>query len=403
MKILCVLSRYAYGNPDRGENYDYVHFVPAFKRLGHEVDFLDSGDRSLHSDFADLNISLLRRVAEFQPDIIFLVPMHFEIWLETLDLIRARSPARIVSWGTDDSWKFRQVSRFFVPHVDLHVTTDPAAEEAARRSGMQNVFLSQWAASDDALAEPRPARECRYDISFVGTMYGYRAEWIAMLRKAGIDVQCFGHGTEHGVVDARDVPRIFRDSRIVLNFSGSGQAAQGPNFMSGRQIKARNFEVSGAGGFLLTETAAGLDRYYRLGDEIATFSTPAEMIARARHFLDHPEERDAITRAGYLRTRTEHTYARRFTAILDRLEPAKEGRAWTLSEGALDLLAKRHRDLRWISWVRSLLVAALVPVFGGRRGPRAARRLLYEVFWRIKGAATFSAGGWPGRLFYSES
>ena len=69
MKILCVLSRYAYGKPERGENYDYVHFVAAFERMGHEVEFFDSGDRSLYGDFADLNVALLERVASLRPDV----------------------------------------------------------------------------------------------------------------------------------------------------------------------------------------------------------------------------------------------------------------------------------------------------------------------------------------------
>jgi len=81
------------------ENYDYVHFVPAFQRMGHEVDFFDSGDRSLFGDFADLNRALLERVAGFRPDVIFCVLMHYEVWFETLDLIRANSPALVVNWG----------------------------------------------------------------------------------------------------------------------------------------------------------------------------------------------------------------------------------------------------------------------------------------------------------------
>jgi len=182
MKILCVLSRYAYGKPERGENYDYVHFVPAFQRMGHEVSFFDSGDRSLFGDFADLNRSLLERAASWRPDVIFCVLMHYEIWFETLDLIRADSPALVVNWGTDDSWKFSQASRFFAEHVDLHVTTDRAAAEAAPARGVDNVFLSQWAASGAALTEPSSSQACRYDVSFVGSMYGYRADWIAALR-----------------------------------------------------------------------------------------------------------------------------------------------------------------------------------------------------------------------------
>ena len=73
--------------------------------------------RQLYRDFAELNGALVERVSNWQPDVIFCVLMHYEIWFETLDLIRANSPVVIVNWGTDDSWKFKQTSRFFAGHV----------------------------------------------------------------------------------------------------------------------------------------------------------------------------------------------------------------------------------------------------------------------------------------------
>ena len=102
MKILCALSHYAYGNPERGENYDYANFLPALRGLGHEIDFFDTGNRAPTRDFADLNAALLARVMEFRPDVMFCVLMHYEVWSDTLDLIRSKSPVLIVNWGTDD-------------------------------------------------------------------------------------------------------------------------------------------------------------------------------------------------------------------------------------------------------------------------------------------------------------
>jgi spore maturation protein CgeB len=406
MKILCVLSRYAYGKPERGDNYDYVHFVSAFARMGHEVGFFDSGDRSLYGDFADLNLALVERVAAWRPDVIFCVLMHYEIWFETLDLIRANSPALVVNWGTDDSWKFAQASRFFAEHVDLHVTTDRAAADAARSHGLNNVFLSQWAASGDTLAAPTPSRECHYDVSFVGSIYGYRAKWIAALRASGIAVACFGHGTDNGVVSADEIPEIYRTSRISLNFSGAGQNAGSAGTLDKRQIKARTFEVPGAGGFLLTEAAPGLEQYFAIGAEIATFVSPDELIAQARYFLDHPIERDSIAQAGYARTSTEHTYEQRLAQILAVLRShgaERSTRAWTLSTDALGAAVDRYRANGLVAWLRSALVAPMVLVFGSQRGPRAARRLVYELSWRLVGPATYAARGLPGRLFYNES
>jgi spore maturation protein CgeB len=406
VKILCVLSHYAYGNPERGENYDYVNFLPAFRGLGHEVDFFDTGDRTRYRDFADLNSALLARVIEFRPDVMFSVLMHYEIWFETLDLIRANSPVLIVNWGTDDSWKFNQASRFFAEHVDLHVTTDFAAADNARALGLSNVFLSQWAGSAENVAAPRPSRECRYDVSFVGSLYGNRGEWIAALRASGIAVSCFGHGTENGVIDATEIPKIFRASRISLNFSGPGKTKLALRARDRRQIKARTFEVPYAGGFLLTEAAPGLDRYFATDREIATFETKQELIEKARYFLKHPEMRDQIALAGHQRTAAEHTYLNRFSLILAQLHSMGSGRTtrlWTLSKDALADAVNRHHDHVLACWIRTVLVSVFKPIFGKVRGPRAARRLLYELSWRFVGATTYCAKGLPGRLFYAES
>jgi len=406
VKILCALSHYAYGNPGRGENYDYVNFLPAFRGLGHEVDFFDTGDRTRYQDFADLNSALLARVIEFRPDVVFTVLMHYEIWFETLDLIRANSPVLIVNWGTDDSWKFNQASRFFAEHVDLHVTTDFAAADKARVLGLSNVFRSQWAGSAENIAAPCPSRECRYDVSFVGSMYGDRAEWIAALRASSIAVSCFGHGSENGVVDATEIPMILRASRISLNFSGPGNTKLALGTRDRRQIKARTFEVPSAGGFLLTEAAPGLDQYFAIDQEIATFGTKQDLIEKTRYFLKHPEIRDQIALAGHQRAAAEHTYLNRFFLILVHLQSIGSGRTtrpWILSKDALADAVNRHHNHALAGWIRRALVSVFKPIFGKVRGPRAARRMLFELSWRFAGATTYCAKGLPGRLFYAES
>jgi len=399
------LSRHAYGRPERGENYDYIHFVAAFEHMGHEVGFFDTGDRSLYRDFAELNLALIEHVANWRPDVIFCVLMHYEVWSETLDLIRTKSPALVVNWGTDDSWKFVQASRFFAEHVDLHVTTDQATADAAPSQRLDNVLLSQWAASAAASAEPCPSLSYSYDVSFVGSMYGYRAEWIAELQASGIQVSCFGHGTENGVVSAAEIPKIYRTSRISLNFSGAGQNPGGVGLHDKRQIKARTFEVPGAGGFLLTEIAPGLERYFSIGREVVAFESPSELVDRVRYYLDHPDERDAVVRAGYARTIAEHTYAQRISKILEKLGPlkAKRTQPWALSTEGVAASVEQHRHRGVAGLLRALLIAVFSLAFGKVRGPRAARRFTYELSWRFCGATTYTARGLPGRLFYAES
>jgi spore maturation protein CgeB len=410
MKILCVFGRHNYGDPTRGVAYEYANFLPALQRLGHSVEFFESWDKTGYRDFADLNRQLLQTVARINPDVIFFVFFTYEIWLETLDLIRRSCPAILIDWGTDDSWKYEQSSRFIAPHVDVHATTAGGACAKAARDGIGNFVASQWAANADKLREPLPAKDCRYAVSFVGTAYGRRPAIVQVLRTKGVEVTCFGHGWPSGSVSDEEIPRIIHESTISLNFADSGVHGLPPR--RHRQIKARTFEVPGAGGFLLTENVEGLSAFYVPDEEVVAFDGVDDLAQKIGHFLKHPHERDRIARAGYERTHREHTYDARFRELLQRVtefrrvrsgSSQKQQQTCEFDPDIFDELNRRHTPGTGLRLLRRLLVAPCNAIFGSTRGPRAARRMLYEASWRLAGAATYSATGWPGRIFYLES
>ncbi len=402
MKILCVFGRYAYGEPARGEGYEYVNFLPALRNLGHEVALFDSFDRSAYPDFAELNRGFLSAVQRERPDLIFCVLMGYELWSETLALAKQASGACLINWATDDSWKYEEFSRLAAPSFDIYATTYASALDKAARDGLANFTLTQWAAPASLLLQPKPAGECRYPVSFIGAAYGNRRRWVAELLERGIAVACFGHGWENGVVATDEVSRIINDSVVSLNFGDSGRVLQGGRMVRSRQIKARVFEVPAVGGCLLTEIAEGIGEYFVPGEEIETFASIAELAAKIRYLLDAPAIRDRIARAGHERTGREHTYEIRLKKLLEKV-PLAEGGAHEMDWPAFERLAEAHRIGLLQRILKRLLVWFGMLIWGRRRGPRAARRLLFELSWRFVGRHTYGAGGWPGRLFYRES
>lgn len=410
MKAFCVFGQHTYGDSARGLGYEYVNFLPALRRLGYAVTLFDSWDRSHYCDFAELNRRLLEAVVREQPDLVFCVLLGYEVWTETLDLIRSASAARVINWGTDDSWKYEGFARYVAPHVDVWATTSAAAAERASRDGHGNFVLSQWGASRDQLVEPLPARDCKHAVTFVGSAYGNRRQWVDSLRVRGIDVQCYGHGWPAGPVAAEDIPRIYRESVLTLNFGDSGLHLKGLRPYRSRQIKARVFEVPGAGGCLLTEEADHLADYYTPGREMLLFRNPDDLAAAIRRCLGHPDQRDAIARAAHQRTRREHVYDDRFGRLFAQAAQIPQMRRPTIgfqkALAQLDELVEAHRRRDGLGVLRHTLAALAGPgslVWGRRRGLRAVRRLVYELSWRVTGARTYSARGLPGRLFYGES
>ena len=403
MKILCVFGRHNYGVRARGEGYEYSNFLPALQALGHEITHFESWNRDAHTDFAALNLALLDQVDSLRPDLVFCVLMAYEVWTETLHAIRGAG-IPVLNWGTDDSWKYAQFARFVAPEVDLWVTTSHEARDRAKREGLTNVVLSQWAASGARTAEPLPSDRCEFDLTFVGSAYGNRAQWIDRLRTRGLRVECFGQGWPNGPVDASRIPEIYRASRISLNFGDSGLHWKGLRPYRSRQIKARVFEVPAAGGCLLTERAEHIEDYFDVGREIAVFDGEDDLVEQALALLGDSAHRDAMAFAGHHRTVGEHLYEQRFGPLLEACIASNA----PLRRGSTDRCdfkraQQAYRSGRSLRLLRSALVWPLQRLWGERRGTRAARRLLFELSWRLNGAATYRSSGWLGRLFYRES
>ena len=394
MKILCAFGKYQYGDASRGIGIEFAAFIPALKRLGHEIIHFDTWDRSLFIDYARLNQALIKTVVNEKPDILLSVQRNYEIWTETLDEIREKHGTATISWTTDDSWKYREVSKFIGRHYDAMTTTYPDIYPKYKTDGIPNVHLTQWGANSHSMNPPIPAASCRYQVSFVGAAHGDRREKVDMLKSKGISVQCFGHGWPKGPVHADKIPEIIRNSEINLNFSNS----KGEN-----QLKARVFEIPGAGGFLLSESTPGLDRYYEVGKHVDVFTSIDEATEKIQHYLKHPEIRDAVAKAGFERTQKEHSYDMRMAEVVKFALVAKEmaDRSGTEynNNDLEDAIRRYYRHKGLLKFIRFVLSIPTAMLYGRIRGARCARRFVYEMSWRFLKAKTYSSCGLPGRMY----
>jgi spore maturation protein CgeB len=108
---------------------------------------------------------------------------------------------------------------------------------------------------------------------------------------------------------------VFSLSRINLNLSNASNRWWRVFRHRRDQIKGRNFEVPGCGGFLLTQPADDLENYFEFDREIVCASTTDDLIDRIRYYLSHDAERETVAACGLARTLRDHTYERRFTEI----------------------------------------------------------------------------------------
>lgn len=107
----------------------------------------------------------------------------------------------------------------------------------------------------------------------------------------------------HGPVDYfREMPLVFRKSKINLNISGR-------LIKSG--IPLRAFDVMGAGGFLLSNYQADLLDLFVPGEDFVYFESKEDMLGKIGHYLSHEEERQMIAKNGYDKVAAKHTYRHR--------------------------------------------------------------------------------------------
>jgi spore maturation protein CgeB len=312
-RILYLGMQYDYGVTERGTSFEHDNFYPALKDW-------DRTKELIHFDFvalgkqhgiAKMSDMLLEAVYQHAPDVVFAIffDQNHDPRREALSKISRTTPTKTIGWFCDSHWRYESFDKPWTEHLDFSVTTSASAYNQYIRDGLgAKVIKSQWAAAPGYRRISEVIRDI--DVSFVGQPHGDRRQVIDNLRRGGIRVEVFGTGWGKRLT-FDEMIATFNRSKINLNLSNASDARF-------KQIKGRNFEVPGCGGFLLTELAENLADYYVPGKEIGIYSSTSDMSDAIRHYLANDQEREAVAAAAYQRTMSEHTYAIRFNSIFSR-------------------------------------------------------------------------------------
>lgn len=111
-----------------------------------------------------------------------------------------------------------------------------------------------------------------------------------------------GQFVGHNVLE--DVARKFNMSRIVLNESVLDD------------LNMRTFETLACKRFLLCEDVPGVRDHFEDGKHLVLFKTIDEAVEKAKYYLAHDDERNAIAEVGYQEFISKHTYMHRAKELL---------------------------------------------------------------------------------------
>lgn len=349
MRILYTAMKYDYGIPGQGYSFEHENFYDTLVHMGYDILYFDFMSIYQELGSEELNRRLWETVKTEKPALLFCFLFKEEINRDVMRRITEETDTVTLNWFADDHWKFDNYSRFWAPCFNWVVTTASSALPKYAAIGYKNVIKSQWACNHYTYL--KLDLPMQYDVTFVGKAHGIRRQIIYALQNAGINVVTWGDGWKNGRASQEDMIRIYNQSRININLANASMRGKGlekpirivekRSESLGRQmrravgrfydyildsdggersqIKGRNFEVPGCGGFLLTDPADNLSDYYDVGCEVVCFDSQRDMIDKIRYYLAHEEERIGIAEAGYQRTMRDHTYEKRFQEIFNRI------------------------------------------------------------------------------------
>ena len=258
---------------------------------------------------------------------------------EAVDEIKAMG-ITTVNWYCNGSYQLHLV-REIAPHYDWCLVPEKFRLPDYVAMGARPLYCQEAANPDIYKPYDVPLE---FDVAFVGQSYGERPGGIRSLLDHGIDVHVWGPNWQRhiapsparrlwrlgrkalgkasepplplparilgGPLPDEEMVRLYSRARINLGFSACGETHTGAERIM--QVRLRDFEVPMSGGFYLVEYMEELEEFYEIGREIACYDGPRDLAARVRHYLGHPEEREAIRQAGRARCLRDHTWHKRF-------------------------------------------------------------------------------------------
>jgi spore maturation protein CgeB len=263
----------------------------------------------------ELNRRILAEAARFRPEVIWIEKGTF-VFPRTMRRLRRESDALLVYHNTDDwkldglvhraHWRFLRRS---IRMYDVHITSNLYNVEEFRSAGFPVVVHMELAANP-AIRDPGPIpeperRSLGAPVGFIGHWEPVTERRILHLVRNGIPVKVYGGGWKDA--KAGEELRDAVQKRLVW---GAEYARAIASFdinlgivskWNRNHTASRTFQIPALGAFLLHERNEVVSRCFEEGVEAEFFESDDELLEKCRRYLENPEPRRQIAKAGRAR------------------------------------------------------------------------------------------------------
>lgn len=288
MKILFV------GVFDKDKKSTNTSQILSFKRLGHEVTGYNYRTRARIIGNKQRDEELIKLVKEREFDLIVyskcnVVSKH--VFADN------RKHSKTCLWFMDPLVSYTQEMMQKTSLVDYFCCDKLNVLELALKENKNSFHICEGYDSD--LELPKDC-EKKYDVSFIGNMYGGRREKISQINHP-VKIISNAHGRQHSVEVSK--------SNININFCTSQGASD------------RVYKILAAGGFLLTDDWLGRRDMFVDKEDLVIFKNIKDLNEKIDFYMKNPKDRKKIAASGLQKVQkyTRLNWAKRIVEIYEQL------------------------------------------------------------------------------------
>lgn len=283
---------------------------------------------------ADKDQDAVALAAEYRPDLVLVLDALGQTFpVHKADLIRAMGIKTAV-WLPDDPYH-SDVTIGIAPHYDYVFTLEKSCVSLYRELGCSQVHYLPFAVNPDYIRPTFADASYETDICFIGSAFWNRVaifdEIAAYL--SGKKLKIVGYWWErlnnytllkpniHGIwISPEETFKHYSRAKIMINIHRSREDPthnSNSQQISTQSVNPRMFEISACGTLQLTDVREELQEQYTPGYDIATFSSPDELVSNIEYYLTHENERREMAWRGLRKTMNNHTFRNRLSKLLD--------------------------------------------------------------------------------------
>jgi spore maturation protein CgeB len=277
---------------------------------------------------------LVQTAISMRPDVMLVFNGLQYVSAETVQRIKEEG-IRTIVWMTDDPY-YADESGTIARWYDTVVTQELRCVSLYRELGCPDVHYAPFAASTSIYKPMTVGLPYHHDICFLGSGYRNRIELFDAIapylasRKTVIAGRWWDRLGSYGLLKSsirdneawqtpEETVRLYNGAKIVINChraADDDEINRNANRIAAYSPNPRTFEINACGAMQLVDSRDDLDRFYKPGVEIDTYSSPEELVQKLMYYLQNERERRQIAWNGLARTLREHTYTARLDGLL---------------------------------------------------------------------------------------